>query len=211
MNNNRVVKSGLTLALIASICTALVAATYQLTREPIEKNRQALLEQSLTPALANVMFDGNVTESMLVLPAPHGLPGSDDAIVYRVYAADKPVAALFAVTARNGYAGPIRILLGVRYDGEVSGVRILEHRETPGLGDRIVATRSDWVYQFEGHALGNPPAKGWALKTDGGEFDQLTGASVTPRAVIQAIRETLIYFEANRDSLFAEPATEPST
>ena len=157
------------------------------------------------------MFDGNVTESMLVLPAPHGLPGTDDAIIYRVYSEDEPVAALFAVTARNGYAGPIRILLGVRIDGTVSGLRILEHRETPGLGDRIVSTRSDWVFQFEGHALGDPPVEGWALKTDGGEFDQLTGASVTPRAVINALRETLIYFEANRDEIFAAPTTEPES
>ncbi len=206
MSGAGIARSGLTLALIASICTALVAVNYQLTEEPIERNRQAMLEQSLTPALANVLFDGNVTESMLVLPAPHGLPGSDDAIVYRVYSGGEPVAALFAVTARNGYAGPIRILLGVRYDGEVSGLRILEHRETPGLGDRIVSTRSDWVFQFDGRSLGDPPQEDWALKTDGGEFDQLTGASVTPRAVVQAIRETLIYFEANRDSLFAQPA-----
>jgi electron transport complex protein RnfG len=207
MSGKGIAKSGLTLAFIAAICTTLVAATYQWTREPIEENRQALLEQSLTPALANVMFDGNVTESMLVLEAPHGLPGTDDAIVYRVYSGADPVAALFAVTARNGYAGPIRILLGVRYDGEVSGVRILEHRETPGLGDRIVSTRSDWVFQFDGRALGNPPVEDWALRTDGGEFDQLTGASVTPRAIIQAIRETLLYFDANRESLFAAPAT----
>lgn len=208
MTGTDIAKSGLTLAIIAAVCTALVAMTYQFTREPIERNQQALLEQSLSPALANVMFDGNVTESKLVLPAPHGLPGSDDAIVYRVFRQATPVAALFAVTARNGYAGPIRILVGVRYDGTVSGVRILEHRETPGLGDRIVSEKSDWVYQFEGQALGRPPANDWALKTDGGAFDQLTGASVTPRAVIQAIRETLIYFEANRDSIFAEPARE---
>lgn len=205
-----IVRSGVTLAVIAAICAALVAATYQLTREPIAANEQAMLEKSLSPALADVMFDGNVTESKLVLRAPHGLPGSDDAIIYRVYRGTTPVAALFAVTARNGYAGPIRVLVGVRYDGTVSGVRILEHRETPGLGDRIVSSRSDWVYQFNGHALGTPPVEDWALKTDGGEFDQLTGASVTPRAVIQAIRETLIYFEANRDDLFATPATEPA-
>ena len=208
MSGAGIAKSGLTLAAIAAICTALVAGTYQLTKKPIAANEQAFLEQSLQPALANVMFDGNVTESKLVLPAPHGLPGSDDAIVYRVYSEGQPVAALFAVTARNGYAGPIRILIGIRYDGTVSGLRILEHRETPGLGDRIVSARSDWVFQFDGRSLGDPPVEDWALKTDGGAFDQLTGASVTPRAVINALRETLIYFEANRDTLFAATATK---
>ena len=112
------------------------------------------------------------------------------------------------MTARDGYAGPIRVLVGVGYDGTVTGVRILEHRETPGLGDRIVSARSDWVYQFDGRSLSDPVVGRWAIRTDGGEFDQLSGASVTPRAVIGAIREMLVYFEANRDELFAAPATE---
>ena len=209
MKKGSIVQSGLTLAIIAAICAALVASTYLVTKDPIAANEQAFLEQSLEPALANVMFDSNVTESKLILEPPHGLPGTDPAIVYRVYSGEDPVAALFAVTARNGYAGPIRILVGVRYDGVVAGLRILEHRETPGLGDRIVSSRSDWVFQFDGRALGNPPVDDWALKTDGGEFDQLTGASVTPRAVITALRETLIYFDANRDAIFSAPTTVP--
>ncbi len=201
-------KTGLTLAGIAAICTAAVATTYQLTRDRIAANEQALLEQSLEPALSGIVFDSSITESMLIIPAPHQLPGNDDAIVYRVYAGSAPAAALFAVTARDGYAGPIRILLGIAYDGTVSGVRILEHRETPGLGDKIESSRSDWVFQFEGRSLGDPPADGWAIRRDGGEFDQLSGASVTPRAVLGAIQATLIYFEANREEIFSAPATE---
>ncbi len=201
-------KSGLTLAAIAAICTAAVAATYQLTRERIAANEQALLEQSLEPALSGVEFDGSITGSMLILPAPHDLPGRDDAIVYRVYRDGAPAAALFAVTARDGYAGPIRILVGVRHDGTVTGVRILEHRETPGLGDKIESSRSDWVFQFDGRSIGDPVVDAWAIQRDGGEFDQLSGASVTPRAVTAAILETLIYFGANRDEIFAMPATE---
>ena len=207
MSNGRVIKAGMTLATIAAICTALVAATWHLTRDRIAANEQAWLEQSLQPALAGVFFEGSVTESMLVIEAPHDLPGNDDAIVYRVYSGGEAVAALFAVTAPDGYAGPIRILLGVRVDGTVTGVRILEHRETPGLGDRIESSRSDWVYQFDGRSLGDPAVARWKLKTDGGEFDQLSGASITPRAVIKAMRETLLYFEANRDALFTAPAT----
>ncbi len=201
-------KTGLTLAGIAAICTAAVATTYQLTRDRIAANEQALLEQSLEPALSGIVFDSSITESMLIIPAPHQLPGNDDAIVYRVYAGSAPAAALFAVTARDGYAGPIRILLGIAYDGTVSGVRILEHRETPGLGDKIESSRSDWVFQFEGRSLGDPPVDGWAIRRDGGQFDQLSGASVTPRAVLGAIQQTLIYFEANREEIFSAPATE---
>lgn len=206
MSEQSIVKTSLTLALIAAICTALVAATYQLTEQRILDNEKALLEQSLQPALAGVFYDSSVSESRLVLEPPHGLPGKDRAVVYRVYAEGQPVAALFAVTAAGGYSGPIRVLVGVEYDGTISGVRILQHRETPGLGDRIESSRSDWVFQFDGRSLGDPVVTGWAIKEDGGDFDQLTGASITPRAVINALRDTLIYFDANRDALFSAPS-----
>ena len=203
-----VLKSGVTLAAIGAVCAALVAITYSLTSERIAANEQAWLEKSLEPALAGLTFEGSVSESMLVVRTPHGLPGPDDVIIYRVYADEHPVAALFAVTARDGYAGAIRVLIGIEYDGKITGIRILEHRETPGLGDKIVSSRSDWVYQFDGRSLGDPRLEEWAIKRDGGEFDQLTGASVTPRAVIKVAKETLIYFAAHRDEIFSASATE---
>ena len=208
MNDRSIVKTGMTLAIIAAVCTALVAATYQLTEERIEANEKALLEQSLQPALTGIFYDSGVSESRLVLQPPHELPGNDPAIIYRVFAEGEPVAALFVVTARDGFAGPIRILLGVEVSGIVTGVRILQHRETPGYGDKITSARSDWVYQFDGRSLGEPQIAGWALKIDGDEFDQLTGASITPRAVMKAIRETLTYFDAHRDEIFQAPTTE---
>jgi electron transport complex protein RnfG len=153
-----------------------------------------------------VDYDGSITAAKLVLEPPHGLPGKDAAIIYRAYSGGVPVAALFAVTAKGGYAGPIRLLVGLDTGGAVTGVRILEHRETPGLGDGIEESRSDWIHQFDRRSLGNPPVAGWHLQVDGGEFDQLTGASVTPRAVIKAVRETLIYFDARREEIFNMPA-----
>lgn len=209
MNDTRsVLKSGVTLAAIASICTALVATTYSLTVERIAANELALLEQSLQPALSGQFYDGGVSESKLVLPQPHDLPGSDAAIIYRVFKEQEPVAALFVVSARDGFSGAIRLLIGIDIDGVVTGVRVLEHRETPGLGDRIESTRTDWILQFDGHSLRDPGAEGWAIRSDGGQFDQLTGASITPRAVIKAIRDTLIYYDANRDEVFSTLATE---
>ena len=208
MSDRSIVKTGMTLGMIAAVCTSLVAATYQLTKDRIAANEKALLEQSLQPALTGIFYDSGVSESRLVLQPPHGLPGNDLAIIYRVFAEGEPAAALFVVTARDGFAGPIRIVLGVEASGSVTGVRILQHRETPGLGDKIVSARSDWVYQFDGRSMGDPQLLGWALKGDGGEFDQLTGASITPRAVIKAIRDTLVYFDANRDAIFQAAATE---
>lgn len=199
---NSVVKSGITLAVIAGLCTALVALTYTATAARIEANEQAWLERSLQPALSGLFFDSGVTESMMTIPPPHDLPGSEAAIVYRVYAEDTPVAALFVVSARDGYAGPIRVLVGVDVSGAVTGVHVLEHRETPGLGDRVESGKSDWVHQFDGRSLVDPSPSGWAIKRDGGQFDQLTGASVTPRAIVKAIRDTLLYFEAHREEVF---------
>ena len=206
-----IARNTLSLGLIAAVCTTLVAGTWLLTRDRIAANEQAWLEQSLAPALGAMDFEGTITMSRLDIPPPHDLPGAETAIVYRVFDDGRPRAALFTVTARDGYAGPIRLLLGVTVDGRVTGLRILQHRETPGLGDRIDQAKSDWVTQFPGHALGDPPVEGWALRTDGGEFDQLSGASVTPRAVIGAVRKTLVYFDAHRDALFSAPATEDAS
>ncbi len=197
-----VIRSGLTLALIAAVCTALVAFTYRLTDERIAANEQAWLEQSLQPALSGLFFDSGVSESVMTIPAPHDLPGSDDAIVYRVYSGETPVAALFVVSARDGYAGAIRLLVGIDIAGKLTGVHVLEHRETPGLGDGVESSKSDWVRQFDGRSLGDPAVEGWKIRRDGGAFDQLTGASVTPRAIVKAVKETLLYFEANREAVF---------
>ena len=204
-------RSGLTLAVIAAVCALLVATTHRVTAERIAANERQRLERNLRPVLAGVAHDNDLLASRLTLPPPHGLPGPGAAIIYRAYANGEPAAALFVVTAMDGYAGPIRLLLGIRADGTVSGLRVLDHRETPGLGDRIETERTDWSLQFHGRSLDDPPVEDWAIRVDGGDFDQLTGASITPRAVIKAVRETLLYFAAHREVVFAAPAetTDP--
>ena len=212
MSDTPVLKGGVTLAVIAAICTALVASTFILTAERIVANEQAWLERSLEPVLSGVEFDSGITESPLIIPAPHELPGTDDAIVYRVYAAGTPVAALFAVTARDGYSGPIRLLVGIDMEDAVTGVHVLEHRETPGLGDGVETGKSDWIRQFDGRSLTDPAPDRWAVNRDGGAFDQLTGATVTPRAIVNAVKETLLYFASNKEQVFAagDPAARPA-
>jgi electron transport complex protein RnfG len=206
MTDRPVVRSAAALTFMAALCTALVAFTHEITDERIADNERAWLEQSLQPALGGIEFDNRLTDSRLTIRAPHGLPGSDDAIVYRAFTGDAPVAALFAVTARNGYSGAIRLLIGVRAGGTITGVHALSHRETPGLGDRIDRSKSDWIEQFAGRSLANPVAGDWRIARDGGEFDQLTGASVTSRAVVSAVSETLQYFESNNADVFAQAA-----
>lgn len=208
MSSNTVARSGATLAVIGAICSALVALTYQATEQRIRDNERVWLERSLQPALSGLTYDSGISDSKISLTAPHGLPGSDDAVIYRVYSDGEPVAALFVVSARDGYSGPIRVLVGVETSGKITGINVLEHRETPGLGDRVESGKSDWALQFSGRSLLDPEAEGWRIRTDGGQFDQLTGASVTPRAIVKAVQETLLYFDLHKDQVFADPPSD---
>jgi len=201
-----IMQSGLILAAIAAICTALVALTFYATKGRIAANEQAFLEQSLTPVLSGISFDNSLPASALVIPSPHALPGSDSAVVYRAMNQDMPVAAVFVVSAPDGFSGPIKLLIGIDAAGVVTGVRAIEHKETAGLGDQIEASRSDWILQFAGTSLDEPVSTAWTIRRDGGAFDQLTGASVTSRAAVNAIIQTLQYFEYNRDKIFATVA-----
>ena len=196
--------AGVILAVIAAVCTSLVALTFSVTKDRILVNEHAWLEQSLTPALAGVAYDNNLTESVMTIPLPHELPGNEQVLVYRAMYENIPVAALFVVTAPDGFSGPIRLLVGVDFEGVVTATRVLRHRETPGLGDFIDSSKSDWIDQFERKSLTAPDLLLWSLTRDGGQFDQVTGASGTSRAVVKAVRETLLYFEANRESIFRE-------
>jgi electron transport complex protein RnfG len=196
--------AGLILAVIAAVCTSLVALTYSGTKDRIVANEQAWLEQSLKPALAGVEYDNNLIETTLTIALPHELPGNEPVLVYRALFNNEPVAALFVVTALDGFSGSIKLLIGIEAEGTATAVRVLKHHETPGLGDFIDSSKSDWIDQFEDRSLSDPDRLLWALSRDGGEFDQVTGASITSRAVLKAIKETLIYFEANRESVFAD-------
>jgi len=203
-----IMPGGIILAALAAICTFLVALTHSVTAPRIAANEQAFLERSLAPVLEGISYEGALSESTIVIAPPHDLPGKAPVTIYRVYAGGVPVAALFVVTARDGFSGPIRLLVGVGAAGQVTGVRVLEHRETPGLGDLIESAKSDWILQFNNRSLVDPQAPAWAIRRDGGEFDQLTGASITPRAVIRAIKETLIYFDGNKATVFAEAGSD---
>ncbi len=196
--------AGLILAVIAAVCTSLVALTFSVTKARIAANEQAWLEPSLKPALAGVVYDNNLIESTLTIPLPHELPGNEPVLVYRAKLANQPVAALFVVTALDGFSGPIRLLIGIDDQGTVIAARVLRHRETPGLGDFIDSAKSYWIDQFERKSLSAPDRLLWSLDRDRGDFDQVTGASITSRAVVKAIKETLLYFEANRESVFAD-------
>ena len=148
-------------------------------------------------------YDNDLLQDTRSITAPEAFGTAEPVTVYRARQQGEPVAALFTVIAPDGYSGAIKLLVGVRWDGRLAGVRAVAHRETPGLGDAIEVERSDWITQFAGLSIDEPPVKQWRVKKDGGHFDQFTGATITPRAVVKAIRKALIYFNAHRESFFA--------
>ncbi len=197
---NAVIAAGV-LAAFALAGTVLVTTAEHSTRDRISANeRQALLD-SLALIVDPARYDNDpLADTMTVSDSRLG---DDPVTIYRARQDGEPVAAMFAVTAPDGYAGPIRVLVAVNADGTVSGVRVLTHRETPGLGDPIDASRSDWIHGFAGRSLDDPPRARWTVRKDGGAFDQFTGATITPRAVVHAVRRALEFFEEHEEALFA--------
>jgi electron transport complex protein RnfG len=178
--------------------TLLLALAYGLTKEPIQKSELEDLRHSLEQVIPASIHDNNPAADTLQLPID-GKP----LLVYRARQG-KHVTGVAFETSRRGYSGQIRVLLGVDENGKLLGVRVLQHTETPGLGDKIEVTRSDWITRFTGKSLGDPPEAKWAVKKDGGPFDQFAGATITPRAVVNSIRDGLRLFAANRKALTEE-------
>lgn len=186
-----------------------VALTHWLTEARIEQAYVAERLKQINEILPKDRYDNDLLRDVIIVPAGK-LCEKVDVTVYRARRQGKDVAAIFETTAPNGYSGPIRLLVGVNSDGSIAGVRVLEHNETPGLGDRIELRKSPWVLGFNGKSLGDPPLARWAVKRDGGDFDQFTGATISPRAVTQAVRNALLYFAQHRDEVFAPVADKAS-
>jgi len=191
------------LALFAVVGTGLVAFTQERTAQRIADNEREALLRSLNEVIPKASYDNDIFHDTVDVTAPKLLGVKDAVTVYRARKDGKPVAAALTVVAPDGYNGDIKLLVGIHYDGTLSGVRAIAESETPGLGDNIETDRSDWILNFTGKSLSNPDEKGWAVKKDGGSFDQFTGATITPRAVVKAVHRALLYFKDHRDALFA--------
>jgi electron transport complex protein RnfG len=196
-------KSVAQLILVTLAVAALLAITISETRQRIRHNEAAQTIKVIGLVVPAGLYDNDPGLDRLMVLAPDVL-GSDVPVpVYRARLKGKPVAAVITVIARQGYVGPIRFLVAVGVDGRVIAARAIAHRETPGLGDRIDAAKSDWMNGFAGHSAGDPPAEQWAVRRDGGDFDQLTGATITSRAAVEAVRDAVLYFQQHRDEIFA--------
>jgi electron transport complex protein RnfG len=201
-SRRQILISGAFLWLFAVAGTTLVAVTEFSTAEAIVENERQVLLRNLHALLPPDELDNDIAADNLELP-PSTLLGTDSSsLVYRARLGGEPVAAVFNSVAPDGYSGSIHLLVGVYVDGSLAGVRVVKHSETPGLGDAIERRKSDWIEGFDGKSLDNPEADGWRVKRDGGVFDQLTGATITPRAVVKAVHNTLLYYRQNADMIF---------
>ena len=207
---NPVLRSSFLLGFIALLGTALLAGVNDLTYERIIEQEKRRMLQQLNEIVPVTSFNNDLLEDMIEIEDKTFFRHPGAVPVYRARMNGQPAAVMMIVTAPDGYNGDIRLLAGIDADGTLLGVRVVSHRETPGLGDPIEIEKSDWILGFAERSLRNPENSGWAVKRDGGQFDQFTGATISPRAVVRAVHNTLLYFEANKQMLFETPAKSES-
>lgn len=196
-------RAALVLCVFALAGAALVAGIFQLTKARIERNEQDAILRTLNEILPSREYDNDLVRSAFSAAAPTIGGESGTTRVYLASRQNQPVAVIMEAIAPDGYSGAIRLLVGIYANGEIAGVRAVSHRETPGLGDFIDTGRSDWIRQFEGKSTESPTADAWAVKRDGGDFDQLTGATITARAVVGTVYEALVFYRQHKARLLA--------
>jgi len=195
-------KNALVLGLFAIVTVGLVAVLQQATAGRIANAEREAQVRALSEILPQGSYDNHLLDNSIQLHDP--LLGSKSSQTAYIALKDgKPSAVILRATAPDGYSGAIHLLIGIQADGRLAGVRVLGHRETPGLGDKIELAKSAWIRSFDGKSLSNPGEDGWAVKKDRGEFDQFAGATITPRAVVRAVHKALQYFDAHQEQLFA--------
>jgi electron transport complex protein RnfG len=185
---------------MALVGMSAVSVVFYASKEKIEQNQQNALLEQLWQVLSGQRYDNNplADSEQVVNPL---LGDAQPKTVYLVKYQGKPVALVITSTAGEGYNGAILLLVAIKTNGTLIGVQVVSHQETPGLGDKIERERGDWISGFDSHSLTNPQAEQWAVKRDGGAFDQLTGATITARAVVKAVKNTLRYYQIHQADL----------
>lgn len=192
------------LSVFALVCTGLVAITHHLTQDKIAEQRRISKLKILNSILPSNKYNNILVNDIVKVKSEYFLGTTKVVEVYRARFGKKPVAVIFETIAPEGYNGNIKILVAINYNGTLAGVRVIEHQETPGLGDVIEDRKSDWSRRsFPGKSLENPGPAKWKVRKDGGVFDQFTGATITPRAVVKAVHLALKYYKLNKEMLFS--------
>lgn len=194
------------LALFACITTGLIAATNYLTEDKIEIQNEGQLLSVINQVVPTSLYDNDLSHSCILIEDPE-LGTSQAMPAYIARQDDKPSAIAIETIAPDGYSGDIKLIVGMKFDGTITGARVLEHKETPGLGDKIEMRVSDWITSFNGKRVTADNDAAWHVRKDGGEFDQFTGATITPRAVVKAVKKAALYVTQHQETLLAQPLT----
>lgn len=194
--------SAVVLGVFAIVGTAMVSFTFENTKEQIAENQKQATLKSLHQLVPPNKHDNDLFTDTLEVSNLKLLGSKYPVTLYRARKNKKPVAAILTAVAPDGYTGKITLLVAINYNGNLAGVRVIKHKETPGLGDAIEIEKSNWITQFDTKSLTNPTKKQWKVKRDGGQFDQLTGATITPRAIVKAVHKALLFYKQQRDKLF---------
>jgi electron transport complex protein RnfG len=195
------------LIFFAIIGTAILASTYFMTHDAIVKSEEAEKMKLITQLVPTTLFDNDIIQDQLNV-APNPLLGTEDVtIAYRARLKGEPSAVVLESIAPDGYSGKIFLILAVRANGELAGVRVVSHKETPGLGDYIELPKNPWIKGFDGKSREVYKDDDWKVKKDGGQFAYMAGATITPRAIVKAVNKALIYYAENREQLFAANET----
>lgn len=204
-------KNGAILAGFALVTTGLIAVTFAGTKDRIQREQEKQLLSVLNELVPESSHTNELNLDCIIVNAPEQLGTTQDKRIFRARNGSENVAAVIETSAPNGYSGEIKMVVAVSLNGTSIGTRVVEHKETPGLGDKVDLRVSDWILSFANVPFSGKDDKRWQVKKDGGQFDQFTGATITPRAVVQAVKSTLVYYNANRDMIFNTASNCAST
>ena len=205
MNKAPILIAGFFLGAFAVSGVGLVAVTHALTHERIAANEREATLRKVAAIIPAERMDNDPLQDQISVADPE-LLGTESTSVYRIRGGGEPLAVVLNPVAPDGYGGTIQLLVSVLADGTLGGVRVISHRETPGLGDKIEVAKTDWVLGFNGKSLGDPPPEQWMVKRDGGAFDQFAGATITPRAIVGTVKKTLLFVQRQGAALYEQPA-----
>ncbi|NMP15639.1 electron transport complex subunit RsxG [Thalassotalea sp. Y01] len=191
------------LAIFAVACTAMVSLVSLGTKDRIERQQQKQLLDTLHQVIAKEQSNNDLYNDCQLISDADLLGSEQMQTAYVARVNDSATTVALTTIAPNGYNGNIELLVAINIDGSLSGVRVLKHKETPGLGDKIETRKDDWILDFNGRFYTEDNALTWAVKKDGGSFDQFTGATITPRAVVQAVKNAQIYFAKHKQQLLS--------
>lgn len=201
---NAIKKNGLVLAIFACASTGLVAVTHYLTKDQIKQQEQAQLLSVLNQVIPHNLHDNELFSSCTLVQAEE--LGTEQVMpAYIAKLNGEPSAIAIEAIAPDGYNGAIKVIVGMKIDGTILGTRVLSHQETPGLGDKIDLRVSDWILSFAGKQVTDSNLDRWKVRKDGGDFDQFTGATITPRAVVKSVKQAVQYVNQNNQALLAQP------